>query len=106
MCSTISLGMTFCLIFISVRSIMVDAINEYADWVPDLVYLAWIKANGFAGDLYCDELDPRIKIDPSKYEELGVEGGINLGVTYNSFDLYEIEKYLVQKHAEESPKKL
>ena len=85
---------------------MEDAINEYAGWVPDLVYLTWIKANGFAGDLYCDELDPRVKIDPSKYEELGVEGGINLGVTYNSFDLYEIEKYLVQKEFEKFRRKI
>lgn len=76
---------------------MDDVIKEYADWVPDLVYLAWINANGFAIDLYNDEIDPRVDIDPSKYEELGVEGGINLGITYDFFNLNEIEKFLVQK---------
>lgn len=77
---------------------MDDVINEYADWVPDLVYLAWIKANGFADDLYHDKIDPRVDIDPSKYEELGVEGGINLGLTYDAFDLSAIEKYLIQEN--------
>ena len=74
---------------------MEEVIHEYADWVPDLVYLAWIKANGFAGNLYLHEIDPRVSIDPSRYEELGVEGGINLGMTYRSADLEAIEKYLV-----------
>ena len=85
---------------------MGEVIDEYADWVPDLVYLAWIKANGFAKDLYCDEVDPRVDIDPSKYEELGVDGGINLGVTYDSFDLYEIEKYLVHENPDVSQQRI
>lgn len=74
---------------------MEEAIREYADWVPDLVYLAWLKANGFAGNLFRDELDPRVRIDPSRYEELGTDVGINLGMTYQSASLHEIEKYLV-----------
>lgn len=85
---------------------MEEAIHEYADWVPDLVYLAWIKANGFAGDLYCDEVDPRVQIDPSRYEELGTDVGINLGLTYESAALEEIETYLVHESAKENPQEM
>ncbi len=74
---------------------MEDAIEEYAEWIPDLVYLAWINANGLAGDLYFSEIDPRVDFDLSRYSELGVDDGINLGVTYDTFDLYTIEEYLV-----------
>jgi hypothetical protein len=73
---------------------MDEAIETGVEHIPDLVYLAWIKANGFVTDLCRCEVDPRVNIDPDRYDGLGLDFGINLEKTYETFDLEEIEKYL------------
>jgi hypothetical protein len=81
---------------------MEEAIKTGADYIPDLVYLAWLKVNGFVTDLFRCEVDPRASINPERYLGLGVNNGISLEKAYQAFDLEKIEKYLVTPPHEKS----
>ncbi len=72
-----------------------DEIQEYYfDSAKNLVYLAWLFANGFVYNAVRSEIDPRFNVDISVYDGLDGEGGINLQNVFECFDLESVLSYL------------